>query len=153
MAEEYQPTRIEILSEIWNGVRRCGKSLKDFGKYARKQGELMLTIPYIIPTAVRNIRNAKSDGDLSKYSLAKNIGGITGVIGGLVADIGQVVGYGYAVKEDHPEFLLIPVATNVASGVYEIGRKMYANARERVLEKHKPKGLEATLETAQSTQE
>jgi hypothetical protein len=42
---------------------------------------------------------------------------------------------------------LIPVATSVVSGIYEIGRKIYSNAKGRVLEKHKPESLEATFET------
>ena len=31
----------------------------------------------------------------------------------------------------------------------EIGRKKYNNARQRLLEKHKSEGLEATVETAE----
>lgn len=59
----------------------------------------------------------------------------------------QVMGYSYAVEHDHPEALLIPIVTNVASGVYEAGRSVYDNARQRVLKKHKLGGLEATVQT------
>jgi len=170
MTDEYQSTRKEVLSEILNGVRsgvrskftkenasKVGKSLKDFGAYAVGTGGRMLAFLYIAPTVVRIIRDPKPDkpdSDSSPYySSAEIIGGYTGTIGGIVADFGQVVGYTYAATEDHPEFLLIPVATNVASGVYEIGRKIYSDAKERFLEKHKPEGLEATVETAKPAQE
>jgi hypothetical protein len=161
MADEYQPTKREVLSEIWNGVRskftrentsNVGKSLKDFvGMYAVGTA-FMVGMPYAIPTYARGFKNHEnSDYDLEMN--AQIVGEIGGIVTGVVADIGQVVGYGYAVKEDHPEFLLIPVATNIASGVYEIGRKMYNNARQRVLDKHKSESLEATLETAEPAQE
>jgi len=160
MTDEYQPTRKEVLSETWNGVRskftrenasKFGKSLKAFSEYTLGIGSLMLAIPYIVPTAVRNFRNV--DENTSKTTLAEDIGGYTGTACGILADIGQLGGYYYVAKEGYPEFLLIPVATNLASGIYEIGRKMYNDAKQRVLEKHKPEGLEATLETTELIQE
>ena len=160
MTKEYEPTKKEVLSEMWNGIRnkftkenvsKVGKSLKDFGACAGGIAGVMLAIPYIIPTTVRDFRN--SNGDTGGNSLAQNIGGYTGVFSGLVADIGQVLGYSYAVKENHPEFLLIPIATNAASGAYEIGRKMYFNAKKRVLENYNSKDLEATLKAEEQVKE
>jgi len=157
MEEEYQPTKKEVLGEMWDGVRssftkekasKVGKPFKEFGNAGLEVGWTLLTMPYVIPSFVRGCKDDAVKPSYEFDSNAEMVGAYTGCIGGLVADVGQIVGYAYAVKHDHPEILLIPVATNVASGLYEIGRKMYGNAKQRVLEKHKTGTLEETIETA-----
>ncbi|MEI7718245.1 MAG: hypothetical protein WCI72_00120 [archaeon] len=65
---------------------------------------------------------------------AERYGLSTGVFAGLVLGLGQFIGYNYALKYGHYEVLFIPVATNVASLVYEQGRKVYKRAEQRVVE-------------------
>ena len=80
-----------------------------------------------------------------KLSESEEKGAWTGLISGVVIDLGQVVGYYYLAINDHPEVLRIPVATNVISGSYELVRFSYRNARrnarQRLLERHTAKIL------------
>ena len=78
MTKEYEPTKKEVLSEMWNRIRnkftkenasKVGKSLKNFGAYAGGKAGVMLAIPYIIPTTVRDFRNSR--GGTSGNSLAQ----------------------------------------------------------------------------------
>jgi hypothetical protein len=156
MPEEYQPTRKEVFGEMVNGVRQyfSGDNLKNIGSKLKQTGGNFLTAvglvsvcPYILPTTIRGVKDAKtSSSGETEFDATHHVGYSTGLLGGLALDVVQITGYSYAVENDHPEALLIPVVTNVASGVYEVGRSMYKNARERVLEKHKTEGLEATLQ-------
>ena len=43
-----------------------------------------------------------------------------GIFSGIAIDVAQVMGYAYVAENDHPELLLVPVVTNVLSGIYEI---------------------------------
>ncbi|MDP4039696.1 MAG: hypothetical protein Q8P57_03900, partial [Candidatus Pacearchaeota archaeon] len=107
--------------------------------------------PYILPTTIRLFKyeetsSSEESSEEIKLDATHHVGFSAGFFAGIGLDIAQVMGYSYAVEQDHPEALLIPVVTNVASGVYEVGRSMYKNARQRILEKHKTEGLEATLQ-------
>ncbi len=151
MTKKYEPSNGEIYKEMWSELRNvfsrenistAGRSLKGFGGLACGTGGAMLLLPYIVPTALRCLREA--DGDLSGYSSAEKVGGWVGTLGGLAADIGQISGYVYLATHDHPEVLAIPAATNFLSGVYELGRAAYGNARDRVIERHATDYLESS---------
>jgi len=156
MAEEYQPTRKEVFGEMVNEVKQyfSGDNLKNIGTKLRQTGQHFLKMtgaislfPYVLPTTVRIIKDTKTSSSYKTgVDATHNVGFPAGFVAGIGLDIAQVMGYYSAVKHDHPEALLIPVVTNVASGVYEVGRSMYKNARQRVLEQHKTEGLEATLQ-------
>ena len=211
MTEEYNPTKKEILNEMWGGITassrrvthkvgksfkgissKAGRSLKEtsnkiersfketsyrvrksFKEAPYKVGRSLIIsgksfgftalltarLSHTLPTFIRygcdaNVKSdtnetpptqrKKSLGEFSRYEV---ISVVSGICSGLVVGVGgQLSGYVYALEKGYPEVLLIPVATNVASGAYEIGRKMYNNARQRVLEKHKTEGLEATIQ-------
>lgn len=146
MTEKYEPSNKEVYAEMWYGIKDLLKRnlpktirlLKDFGVYSGDIAVKVALAPYAIPTGVRKIEESESDGRVSKdwddYSLAQKVGSWAGAYGGIAIDIGQIVGYYLLAKNDHPEALAIPVATNLISGVYELGRLSYRNARQRILE-------------------
>ena len=144
MAEKYEPSRREICAELWcefkdlskKIISGTGKSLKEFGSLASLGGAVMVVSPYAIPTAVRVFREIKDDDGSNKISLAGTVGAYIGLYCGLAADTGQVFGYAYVADRGYPEAFAIPIATNVISGVYELGRKAYKNARQNVVNRH-----------------
>jgi len=161
MGNRFQPTRIEVLGEVWKGVRskfnkenlpKTSRGLKDFSVAFGTLGAHMMAMPYAIPSYLRSFRGSKSDGNL-EMNPVEDVGAIAGIVTGLVADFGQIGCYIFLIDEGHPEALLIPAVTNVVSGMYEIGRSLYRNAKQRVLEGHNVEGLEATLQTTEPSQE
>jgi len=156
MTKEYQPTRKEVFGEMVNEVKQyfsednlknIGTKLKQIGETSLGMAEFTSLFPYVLPTTIRALKDAKTSlSGKTEFNPTYNVGFPAGFVGGIGLNIVQVMGYSYAVKQDNPEALLIPVVTNVASGVYEFGRSMYKNVRQRVLEKHKTEGLEATLQ-------
>jgi hypothetical protein len=153
---EYKPTGKEVFGEMVNGIRQyfSDDNFKNIGSKLKQTGENFLVAagavsicPYILPTTIRRIKDSKSSSNEDiQFDATDHIGYSTGFLSGMALDFAQIIGYSYAMEHNHPEALLIPVVTNVASGVYEVGRSMYKNARQRVLEKHKTEGLEATLQ-------
>ena len=144
MVENYNPTRKEVLREAFSEV-----SLKNIGSKLRQVGTNFIGVvsaasicPYISPTAFRVWKEDKSSG---KNDVADKIELTAGLLGAIAITYAQAEGYLYAVEHDHPEALLIPVATNVASGVYEIGRKIYNNTRQKLISKHNAESLESAL--------
>ena len=156
MTEEYQPTKKEVFGEMVKEIRQHfrGDNVKNIGSKLKQTGEnflvaagLVSICPYILPTIIRGVKDSKSSSyENTQFDATHHVGYSIGLLSGLALDVAQVMGYSYAVEHDHPEALLIPVATNVTSGVYKIGRSIYNNARKKVLEKHKTEGLEAKLQ-------
>jgi hypothetical protein len=157
--QEYKPTKKEVFNEILNEFKsksiaksksitnrasKAGKSLKDFGKVYVVGTALMAGMPYAIPTYARSFKEAKENPSYFETN-AEDTGANCGFITGTMVDIGQFLGYVYAVSEDHPEALLIPLATNVLSGAYEIGRNIYKNTEKKLIEKHNIKNLESEV--------
>lgn len=146
MPENYEPKPHEIFTFLWQefgnlfrkeNVSRTGKSLKQFGFFGVSMFGIVITAPYYIPTAIREAIHINAGKYPSgKYSLAQNLGGWTGLLGGITADIGQVLGYSYLSSHEHPEVIAIPLATNAFSGIYELSRKAYRYGRQRLIEKH-----------------
>ena len=159
MTEKYQPTKGEVLGEIVGGVGRkltrenfskVGKSVKEFSEFYIVGNMFMAITPYIMPYLVRRLKEHKQGSE--DLSMAGFLGGTIGLVTGGMLTIGQIQIYQFAMTQDHSEVLLIPVATNAVSGVYEIGRKMYKNAKQRLIDKRQSDGLEATLQSTESTQ-
>ena len=140
----YQSTRKEILSEIVKktlksfnkrNLIKTGRGIKDFVMVGGETAFLITSFPYAIPSWMR-VQTLKESGPVEKLTPAGACGGMTAFLLGIVADIGQVAGYTYLATHDYPEALLIPVATNVISEAYELGRKAYKNTKENLIEKH-----------------
>lgn len=143
MREEYQPSTREICAEIWHefdstykgDFLRAGNAFKQFGFLSVGFGGLIALGPYAIPTLIRTMNGERLFTD-GKYPSVERFGSLIGAAIGVSAIIGQTVGYNYLATHDHPEALAIPIATNIVSGIYELGRKSYRSARQRLLERH-----------------
>ena len=154
MDKAYKPKKKEVLGEVLNGVK--DKFTREKMKIREKltkdylsnfaQGFLVTcAIPYLLPRVVREFKEGPYDPNPRKNTSIKDRGFNDGVGLGLVGWIGQAVGYGTIVNKTHrPEILLIPFATNLTSGAYELGRKMYKKAESRLISRHQ----ESSLETA-----
>ena len=61
-------------------------------------------------------------------------GGIFGTLTGLGLTVAEGIGYWYIARKGYPNFLVLalPLATNVASGLYEYG----AHVKQRLIERH-----------------
>tara|TARA_Y100000310_G_scaffold272554_1_gene287615 strand:- start:15356 stop:15814 length:459 start_codon:yes stop_codon:yes gene_type:complete len=146
MAEDYNPTRKEVLEEVVNRIKQpfnrdrlkaVGTKLKETGKYSIATIGFFSLCPYILPTTIHWIRDGKFFLYQETKHTACNVGLIIGAVTGIALDIAQTVGYLHALEYDHPEVLLIPVVTNAVSGICEAGRKVYNNAKQRISDRHK----------------
>ena len=112
--EDYKPTREEVLAEVVRPTKEAGKKA---GKYL-KQSLMGSLVAYIIPTALRKTPNHK--GTNLEVAL----------------DAFQIITYSQLAMKGIPAYL-IPIATNVLSGIYEAGRFIYKNAEEKLINKNK----------------
>lgn len=150
MREKYEPTRREVVREMARSLkvsRANLKSLKNIAMDFVASATSTAFALYIIPKVARCIRSKEDSSNSEEVDFSSDIqeiGLYAGFITGVVSWSAQTAAYSYAARNGHSEALLIPVATNVASGVYEIGRFMYNRARDRLLERHAcaPSGLE-----------
>ena len=158
MENKYKPNAREVLTELYRFAKeeelpRIEKSTKEFLKYLMGTAAVLTLSPYAIPTVRRlamegqpctdntPINNPIPDNNTSvtipdnvvSNTHAENWGIGLGLISGIAIDTGQVLGVYYAAQHGHYEVLFIPVATNVASGLYELGRKVYKKAEQRVV--------------------
>jgi len=93
----------------------------------------MFLAPYALPTLIRTFRDIKKE--YSDLSTKQKIGFFSGVGLGSLTDICQVAGYyNMSVNEGIPEVLLLPLATNVFSGIYELGRWRINKSRKKFAE-------------------
>jgi hypothetical protein len=63
--------------------------------------------------------------------MSDNVTYTTGMLTGFYLDFLQVMGYSFAVDNDHPEVLGVPIITNIASAVYERVRNRKAKPTNR----------------------
>ena len=143
MPEDHKPTTREILEELCLipsvNILTMAKSVKEFVTMMIADGLIWATAPYYLPTAVRLHR--QEQGHPFQGTSIEYTGGMIGACLGFAADGGQLYAYSNLVIHDHPEALAIPAATNVISGMYELGRVVYKrgraaymNARQRLVE-------------------
>lgn len=111
MEDKYKPTKKEVLKEI---VTPLLKKSKDYLKISL-EGNLSF---YVIPTVIRKSWATKTNEADIAFCAA------------------QGVLYGKLIFEQHIPAYLLPLATNVLSGVYELGRFVYKNAEKRLLTKN-----------------
>lgn len=154
MTEEYKPKSKEVLEEISTSLGKtfsnackslkdstvtAGRSLRECGEWAMFAFGVTLATPYCIPTVARKTMEevcSPSSSGLSSATFFESMGALTGVFGGGMAACLEIAGYAYLYQHDHAEVLAIPIATNVISGAYEIGRVIYRNAQQRLVERH-----------------
>ncbi len=123
----YKPTKKEVLKEMWDGIRKSFNDVKNISKESVIGAFTRNTFLYIIPSAL------KSDTYMFKDSFPVKIGG--GMLG-MIGIAGQMTVYNEVYKKGYPEALLIPVATNVASGIYELTRYSYNKAKKQLIKNH-----------------
>ncbi|MDO8508574.1 MAG: hypothetical protein Q7S27_02720 [Nanoarchaeota archaeon] len=128
----------EIKSEIKNMAERVNRR-SNFINFLvpSTNGACFAVLPYLLPTAIRQsnepnrgIKFGDLEGELSDSAIkSAQLGFYAGWVVGGTANVLQAYIYSYLAFNEHPEALLIPVATNVLSGIYEIGRKMFSRTR------------------------
>ena len=137
---DYQPNNKEIIFEIARGLGFNSNNLRRVAEFLPTSlgaAAALVAMPYAVPSSVRMARNLAAETGSGQPLDAGQAGVFAGIAVGLSADIGQLIGYFYLARNDHPEALLLPLATNAASGVYELGRHLYISARDRLIEKHR----------------
>lgn len=134
MADQYKPSGKEVLEEVLKGdyISRATKPVRDFCYGFVKFYSIITTFPYAVPSYVRKFRNKEYFSFLEKGTNAMGVGLVLGSVAGAGTDVFQLASYIKTAVEDHPAVLLIPVATNAVSAVYEMGRRTYLNARDKL---------------------
>lgn len=147
--KEYEPSKKEVRAQMFKDVKSFGKkvsnirNIKDFSVSLIGSTFVTGTYPYIIPRVYRAFKEHTSSCT-SQQNRAEEYGMGPGIVLGICSWFAQMWGYGYLASKGHAKALLIPLATNLASGIYELGAKWKKNARERV---RYTKGLEDNLES------
>lgn len=125
MLPDYRPSLREIATEVAREVIDLD-NWKRIGKNAFGVAVLFAAVPYIIPTVVRGYKERFEESIYSEHReslISEGIGMTTGILGGFGLFFSGIGAYVTYLKEDHPEYLLIPAVTNVGSLVYEVGRR------------------------------
>ncbi len=137
MTENYKPSKKEVFNELGNQIKSGSNKALNFIKKTRNAFIHLQKPVYALPTFIRKKgwNTSGIDGNI--------LGGVTGAFFAGA----QITFYmGNACNSYFPdnELWLIPVVTNVASGVYEIGRGIYKKTERKLIEKHN-KGLESEV--------
>ncbi len=139
MKLEYKPNLREIVKEIGSDVKKFFdntptmlKATYGTAKIFGKATGGVIVGPYIIPSIVQAFR--KIDSEIKPIKQHEVIvGQALGVMPGSLVIFSQMHLYSDLIRKGHPEVLLVPVATNILSGIYEWGR----SAQRRLVKKHK----------------
>lgn len=154
--EKYIPTKGEIACEM---VRMAGKGMMSFVKgtgnvlssFFQTAGYFAV-MPYTIPSVKRrwNDPNGLASKDINPFGIA------FGIPAGVVSWGGQIIGYRYLYDNGYGELCFLPLATNVASGMYEVGRCLYTASKENLVQRyetemktvHQETSLESRIENS-----
>lgn len=117
--EKYKPTKKEVLEEIVAPLEKIGDKTKDYIKNSLIEAVSL----YGAPTAARIV----SRDNYCPTALGTMLGGAQGAIYMMLAQKGI-------------HAWTIPIATNILSGAYELGRNIYKKAEKRVIENHNKSG-------------
>ena len=139
--KKYKPTLREIAKEMGtplvreyskasNAIRRGFKNIGDLALGGLFGGTTGLVGGYITPSAIRYFRELKQNCSVEEEPSSSMI--IGGRLGTLLTGASQGLGYGYFCEKGHPEVLLIPLVTNLASGLYE----WYNHSKNKVIREH-----------------
>ncbi|MBW2995887.1 hypothetical protein KY332_01165 [Candidatus Woesearchaeota archaeon] len=143
MTDDYKPNLADIVKQMGKDSRYIPaialaagvglgifayESIRDFGKSFLDR----FFSPYALPTVVRHLNEDVGNFEIEEgilgrklvdkknLSMSAQAGDLAGIVGLVIQGVGSV---GFALDNDCPEVFLIPLATNVLSGVYEWGRK------------------------------
>ena len=139
MTENYNPSRKEVAFEVMKDI---GNDLKETGMNVAEVASLFALGPYVCPTVRRFFSEGDAKIEINKLNFTHCIGYTVGCIAGFALDFAQALGYVYAVRNNHSEVLLLPIATNVASLLYEKSKK----AREKLFLNRNVKTLDKLVE-------
>lgn len=156
MDKKHEPTRKQVLEEICNELKKPIKELSSKACYWLKEigkpslaiivgGIFGSRILYSAPTILRVQRERKegkhkkaheedlfyTDSALIEVTCEMGI-----LLSTLVSFLAQSSYYTNEISQGRYKMCLIPLATNLISGCYELGRKKYIDARKRLVEKH-----------------
>lgn len=137
--ENYKPAKKEIYDELISGFKN--KSIEYFKAFvspAISAGAVSAVASmHAIPSYFRWLR-ARVENDAEQPGVGSFISTCTGMLTGItISTIGSELIYISVLKSDYPEIALLPIATNVLSGLYELGRGSYKNAEKRLIKKRK----------------
>ncbi len=139
--ENYVPTKSEIAKEIGNNFVDSVKNLKFKNSILEEAVAIMALInifPYSIASAIRYFKEPVSEEEKNRiYTKTDHVITVSSILAGVCGVGMQVFGYYQLARHGKEEFLLLPVATNVISGIYEIGRYQVNNAKRRLINRHK----------------
>ena len=146
----YNPNKKEVFSEI---KQNFGKQINEFNSYTLVAG-LSTSIVLHAFTTYKRV-NTELYRHLKRPETSAGECGIAiGIAGGVLANLGLLGGYVYLTINDHPEVLLIPLATNLASIVCDHGRTRYKNARQKLIrEREKPSNKSTNQTRVQKREE
>ncbi len=103
----------EDLGYVLEGIEKA----KDLGAYTCRAAAAVAAMPYAIPSLLD--KHPAFAMNTTKKKLKENTAGLLlGVLGGLGLIAAQAQIY-----YEKPSLLAVPLATNIISGLYEIGRK------------------------------
>ena len=113
---------------------------RGFGGFVRCVGNSVLGVnaaPYIIPTVVRffskHVLEEPLTGKKIEWTTAENSGYSLGLLTGSSLLVLHIISYAAAAAHGHPEAILLPVVTNVASSIYEV-RKEKKRKKDKEIE-------------------
>lgn len=135
MENSYQPTTAEIIKEAGSSFVHSSflKGLKEFGRGLATSAVLF---PYALPSFIRAGIISDFEGRSSLTTLEK-----IGAMAGSLPFFTQFIIY-CELSGEHKEILYFPLATNLASFTYEIGRGIYKNAQNKLIERRSKTTLE-----------
>lgn len=132
--EIYQEFNRDIFSPVGNALYKGSKFTGNLAKDVASglKNVVYMTIflnvaVYALPTLKRKILEydiVKQTEEHNSYINDTDAEEPIGACLGMVGMIGQICFYADKLRNGHPEYLLIPVVTNLASAVYEKSRKV-----------------------------
>lgn len=147
------PAAKKAANYLFNAVDDALFTLTFDGPYALKSGlkaigkfVSLLSTPFFIPTLARlghqfvkpRYGRRIYSNDQSRFVEEKPNQVGYGIGFGMVAGVTGLLEYAafHEPINSNPQYLAIPLATNVLSGLYELGRKAYRKTRERLVRRH-----------------
>jgi len=134
MADEYKSIEENVLGELDEKFEKVKGPIREFAKYGIGAFYGVVATPFRIPTFIRKFHNEQTHLDRQGAKDSEILGTIIGTFGGMTANALLAL---YAVSEAGQENYvpaLTVLATNVASGFYELGRSPISRREKKELQ-------------------